>query len=366
MSLENIQEIREFNRPGKTELPRFHLELLGAEALEQLTNKPTSDVLSAVSEKIFQDEVSAKAGLEGAFLDAAREGTRKEFSQAYEDYVLSPRELEVSNPEMYQFLKERIFLGQEYTLQGMEDFQNKTAPRSWEATQELQPMEIPLPASENIPGMLEKYRILDPEIGEGTYYSHGSAAEMAKVMDIHQGDNRFGALGTCGLVSVRNLLALCGDDVTESELVTFAKIYEYADFDSILPSEKLGSVYVSRLPELTERHGVSTELTKSMSMEQIADKLDHGYRGLFVHNAALLEGVDQGSFSLAGKLADHVATFESAVRDGSGNVKGFYVGTSSYTDSADAQHYVSVENMEKALDVKGGALLFTTEPYLNT
>lgn len=226
-------------------------------------------------------------------------------------------------------------------------------------------------------GLLELTRI-----GEAGEYSYGDAAEMAKTLDSQLGSSPLGDSVTRGIAAARNLLDLCGYDFSQSELAR-EYIFQESELnnDYYLTNDLPG--ITNRIPLLLGRvseGNVQAEYSEfkenPMSVNEIAEKLDHGYRGLLVHNSGLIHGSAEYGQTLAGKIAevipgvdrhfethhaDHVVTFETAVRDKEGAVQGFYVCD---TASGNTQEYVRAEDLMASLDVNNGGLIFTEKPYL--
>ena len=375
MSLENLGGLERINIPGK-ELPQSHLEGIDPGRLEHMD---ISEKVRMAGEQVYTGRVETQAGIMGAFESLTPEGTKEEFVKNYEQYVMNPRELQREQPELYDFFRDRIFYEREYIQNGMGEFMEKTAPK------EHVPLEIYGPDERT----LTRIEIKDPSITNCIRpFSYGNAERMSEKMDYIQGDIGMGAIGTCGIDSSRNLMALCGLNFTEKQTAVFAKNNNLGLWDAELPQENRGGLSKEQAVALIKGlSGIETEyLTENQELkaEFIADKLDHGYRGILVHDAGAIHGDMYSAKTPMGDLADavrfkpvsdfisnnfetrginHASTFECAVRDGNtGKVAGFYVCDSG---SNQKKMYVEADVVEKALNVRGGAVIFTQKPYLN-
>lgn len=363
MSLEQLA-ILEHRESTGIELPKSHLENLESRNWE---GKDLSLSMKTIGECCFDRSVMPFPGVRYGFFEISGSNTREYFADCYCRYVTSARELQEEKPEIYAFMRDRIFYGKEY-------------------------FETPSPLPELYSAneiTLKRNRIVDDSITNCQRpFSYGDAESMSKKMDYIQGDINMRAEGTCGLVSSRNLMALCGKEFTEKETALFSWENGFADWYELLPAEKRGAIYENFVCTMIKgMSGIDAERVvyseNPFTAEEIAEKLDRGYRGMFIHNFGLLHDYSGGK-TLIGKIAekipvesvsrwieehahteygDHVATFECAVRDGNtGKVAGFYI-----CDSAlhEKKMYVEADQLMKALDVEDGAVVFTTKPYLD-
>lgn len=376
MSFEKLGEFEQINITGK-ELPQSHLEGIAPAQFENMNN---IDRIKLGGEQVFTEKVETQAGIRGAFEEVAQEGTKEEFVKNYEQYVMNPQELQREKPEIYDFFCDRIFYGREYIQNGMEEFMEKTAPKEKALCEVYGPEER----------TLKQTAINDSAVTNCSRpFSYGNAEVISEKMDFVQGDIGMGATGTCGIDSSRNLMALCGKEFTEKETAIFAKDHYMGMWGTELPDAKRGGLSVDQVTALIKgMSGIETEyLTDKnceLNAELIADKLDHGYRGILLHDAGAIHGEQHTEKTVMGELADaiplkpvsdyisnnfetrginHAATFECAVRDGdTGKVAGFYICDSGWGEK---KMYVEADAVEKAINVRSGGVVFTKQPYLN-
>lgn len=362
MSMEQLAILEQRESTG-IELPKSHLENIESRNLE---GADLSSTLKTIGECCFDRVVMPFPGLRYGFSEISGSNSRKYFADCYCRYITSPKELREEKPEIYAFMRDRLFYGKEYL-----------------------DVRSPLPELYSANEItLERNIIVDDSITNCQRpFSYGDAESMSRKMDYFQGDINMGAEGTCGLVSSRNLMALCGKEFTEKETAIFSWKNGFAEWYELLPPEKRGAIYDERVCSMIKgMSGIDTERVvyseTPFTADDIAEKLDRGYRGMFIHNFGVLHENYRIGKTLIGKIAekipvesvsrwigehcqteygDHVATFECAVRDGNtGKVAGFYI-----CDSAlhERKMYVEADQLMKALDVKDGAVVFTTKPY---
>lgn len=110
-----MEEFKESNEQlaevSKSDLPAWHLEGIADGKFD----------LADVARHVFSAVSQLGAGLVKAW-DALTGGEQAEqiFSQAYQDYVSDPIGLLEQHPEIYGFLKDHVFYGQEYFTAGDE------------------------------------------------------------------------------------------------------------------------------------------------------------------------------------------------------------------------------------------------------
>ena len=93
------------------DIPRTHME--GLE--KQLENLSKLDASLEVGKKYFEEEVQGSAGLLGPFRELSKDGGKEQFAKHYSDYLNRPESMKKENPDMYQFMKDRVFYGREYS-----------------------------------------------------------------------------------------------------------------------------------------------------------------------------------------------------------------------------------------------------------
>lgn len=347
------------------DLPQTHSEGINSSRLEGLDDREKSRL---VGENYFVNEVANAPGTLDAFRDISKEGSRKEFANLYERYVHDPRNLEVENPQAYDFFRDRIFYGKEYGLNGMEKFMRDTAPRrNEERIVETAVTEALLPITKLHHGEIRNCD--DP-------YSHGDVMKMSKQMDYIPGDTGLLPIAPDRMVACRNLMVLCGKDVTESSVETYAVDHEIVAYDPLYLkgfSQGSNDVFIpSIIRGMSGIEVYAPDLEKSGNpAESMAEMLDRGHRGMVTYNPALLNRTDAEATTPMGKLlekfphsANETSTLLCAVRDGNTHqVAGFMICDSKKNMAA---RYVEADRLMKAMDVKDGLALFTKNPYLDT
>jgi len=366
----NFEKMSNFESKGlhENDLPQTHLEGINTSSLEGMNETERNRF---IGEHYFQKEVETAQGTLQAFQEVSQEGTKKEFASLYERYVDAPRELEAENPVAYAFFRDRIFYGKEFHLNGMEKFMRDTAPRHIEQT-----MDAPtITEAKTDTKLLSKMELHSPNITNCEKpFCHGNVMEMANQMDFVKGDAPATLpIAPDRMVACRNLMVLCGKEVTEADVTWFAVDHEIVSYDPlylkgfshssndvILPSiiRGMSGVEIYK-PDLAETGDPA---------EAMADLLDRGHRGMVTYNPALLNRTDAEAATPMGKLlekfphsANETSTLLCAVRDGNtGKTAGFFICDSTRNEAA---RYVEAGRLMKAMDVKYGEALFTRESY---
>lgn len=348
----------------EADLPRSHTEGIDMSRLEGMTKAEKNFY---VGECYYDENVSTSPGLLAGFHEISDSEGKKAFASYYERYIDDPHGLLSESPEVFDFYKERIFYGREYGLTGMDAFMNKTAPERSRETLEQKEFVSLLPRTELRDGQINNC---------DKPFSYGNAERMAEIMDFHKGDTGLLPFAPDRMVACRNLMALCGHrfsegDVTkhavDSGIITYDPLYlegfPHAGNDVVIP----------RI--IREMSGVETQAMNFSEManpaEEIAGKLDQGYRGLVAYNSSIMNRTAEEAEIPVNKMmekvfnwsANEASTLECAVRDSrTGEVKGFYICDSTANE---AKRYVEADRLMKALDVKHSTILFTDRPYLD-
>lgn len=200
--------------------------------------------------------------------------------------------------------------------------------------------------------------------------THGNPEILGNHMDYQQGVeiNGLMVLGNCGLDSSRNMLALCGKHYTEEFITKTAAQNKLCDFNPKLPAKDRGGTTSSWREKLLEKFSVEVESIsqKDITLDEIADKLDVGKRGIISLNAGILrnEISSVSTDSKGNPRSNHVVTLLSAVRDReTGELAGFYI-CDSGSEISEPFTYVTVDRMKKAFTgVTNACVQMTKKSY---
>ena len=171
------------------------------------------------------------------------------------------------------------------------------------------------------------------------------------------GEGVEGFRGTCGLVSCENILRMAGVQITESEIVTYAKSHRrglrhLCTVDKEPNSN--GGTYAKDRQAILSHFGIESKVEYSTDLEKIANYVSEG-RGVIasVDAYALWYG------SPSSVPAWHAITVTSVERDTYTNeILGFYI-CDSGSGKMDSARRVSAEWFHSALQVTGGELNVT-------
>lgn len=179
--------------------------------------------------------------------------------------------------------------------------------------------------------------------------------ERCREFNHRQGDNPYGFLGTCGLVSCEDVLAQFGVEVTEADVVAHAARAGLCEIDG-LPSERGGTTEFSQARILTDA-GVPAHAEFSKSLSDLREWVVEG-RGVIIEvNAGELwnnpDAYDSGR-------ANHAVCLTGIALDpASGQLAGFYVNDSGRAYPGDAGRFVPVDMMQRMWADAGGSAVIT-------
>lgn len=174
----------------------------------------------------------------------------------------------------------------------------------------------------------------------------GNPFELAEILDYNQGDNEFGALGCCGLVSCSNFLQICGIDVSENEVVGYALENDLCVNDWFLPPEDKGGTTYKDLEAILDHYGVPSSThwpCFTGSVDDIARAIDQGKAVAISVNAGHLWG--DANFVGDGH-SNHRITVTGAIRDANGEVVGLTVCDSGRGLESDACRILTKEQLK--------------------
>lgn len=201
----------------------------------------------------------------------------------------------------------------------------------------------------------EVYNYLNGLEEYGDVYVTGKPFETAANLDYFQGDNPYGALGCCGLVSSSNFLNMCGIEATEDEIVGFALENDLCNYGWFTPPESVGGTNDMQIEAVIEAHGVPVsvyEIGHGGSVEDIADAIDEGRAVTIGVNAGYLWN---DASAIYNGHANHQITVTGAVRDNDGSVVGLVICDSGRGLESDACRVVSMEELTMCYETVPGA-----------
>lgn len=173
------------------------------------------------------------------------------------------------------------------------------------------------------------------------------------------GEGVEGFEGTCGLVSCENVLRMAGVDVTEAEIVQYARTHRASIFSSrnlcttnSEPSEN-GGTYPQDRQAILRHYGIESDC-RHVNAEQLAEYVESG-RGV-------IASIDANILWYGQNFADparHAITVTSVARDAHTNeIYGFYICDSGSRNN-DSARYVPLEVMNEAMRVTNGEVNIT-------
>lgn len=170
-----------------------------------------------------------------------------------------------------------------------------------------------------------------------------------------QGDNPYGFLGTCGLVSCEDVLRQFGIEVTESDVVQHAVRAGLCEVSSN-PSECGGTTEWSQAQVLTDA-GLPAHAEYGQTLSDLLDWVTTG-RGVIIEvNAGELW---DNSNAYDGGRANHAICLTGAAIDPqSGELAGFYINDSGRAYDGDAGRYIPAELMQRMWADAGGSAVIT-------
>lgn len=169
-----------------------------------------------------------------------------------------------------------------------------------------------------------------------------------------QGDNPFGFRGTCGLCSCEGILRQFGIEVTEADVVAYAKDHQLCKTDG--SPEYKGGTDVLRMARILSDFGVPAHWDTRGSLEGLAASLQQG-RGVIV-------GLNAGVFWDDARYINqgHAVTPIAVARDPkTWDIQGFYVND---TGKGESGRFVDAAMMDKAwVQVGHGDWVVTDRTY---
>lgn len=199
------------------------------------------------------------------------------------------------------------------------------------------------------PAELNYYRDLTPEGRE--VWVEGDPRECEQFNHL-QGDNTFGYKGTCGLVSCEDILNQFEQQVTEDDIVAYARkndLCEHSRWLELLAPEECGGTTPEWQAQILRDYGVAAQVDYGCSLARLADYAAQN-RGVIIEaNAGILwnepNAYDDGA-------ANHAVVVTGVARDSNTRaIVGFYINDSAPPASG---RLVSVETLQAAwLEARG-------------
>lgn len=93
------------------DIPRVHLEGLDEAKLEKMDPQAAA---FEVGKNYFNTDIQTSAGDLEAYKELDKNGNAEKFAKAYSDYVNLPSIMKIRDPQMYEFMRDRVFYGKEF------------------------------------------------------------------------------------------------------------------------------------------------------------------------------------------------------------------------------------------------------------
>lgn len=198
----------------------------------------------------------------------------------------------------------------------------------------------------------------------------GNPEEAAEKLDSVQGDEIYGAEGTCGLTSIANLCVLNGQEVTEGMIVQYALENNLCYYDPWCP-EDTGGTTAEQQVELLKRFGMEAQYHEASinGYEILASAIDEG-RGVIIEldAGALWDEPACTSTVFGFPTANHAVTLTGVARDAAtGEIAGFYICDSGRQLESDVCRYVPIEKFSEAYseNILNAGAVITNNPIRN-
>lgn len=172
----------------------------------------------------------------------------------------------------------------------------------------------------------------------------GDVTQLSDLNSV-QGDNPYGYLGTCGLVSCKNVLRAFGINMDETDLVSYATRHGWCDsqYTGVAQPEFLGGASSGNMVDILTNLGVPAHSEIGVSAEQIADQVSDGHGAIISVNAGVL--YNRGDLYGNG-LPNHAITVIGVAREpGTETPLGFFVNDSNFPQGG---RFVDVETLHAA------------------
>ncbi|WNZ27114.1 hypothetical protein HJG54_29835 [Leptolyngbya sp. NK1-12] len=167
-----------------------------------------------------------------------------------------------------------------------------------------------------------------------------------------QGDNPFGMRGTCGLVSVEDILRQLGYQVTETDLVSYAVRNQLCTIEGT-PDVQGGTTQIDQARILND-FGVPAEAKILLNCEDLASYIEAGEKVIVGVNGGVLWNVPE-AFEFG--QANHAVTVTGVARNPqTADLLGFFINDSG---SGEAGRFVDLNTWQWSWENRGGLGIVT-------
>lgn len=292
---------------------------LPGENLENLNELDFKDI-EALGKSSFEDFLNNSPGLKNEWDGITGFADEEYYVKGFEKYVLYGTEFKESNPQEYQFFKDHIFYGKEFSMDNTTQISDRTN-----------------------------------NIENATY---GNPLELGKILDYDQGDNDLGFNGTCGLVSCGNVLREAGIYISENDIVHFAANNGLCDITD--DPNSCGGTTADQRAEILTDAGIPSHADYNRNLEDIAKDIQDGKGVMISVNAGILW--DDPSVYGTGESNHAITVTGYETDDTTGEIIGFYVCDSGRCEESDSTRFIPIDEMKEAYDVPGHSAVITDSP----
>ncbi len=184
--------------------------------------------------------------------------------------------------------------------------------------------------------------------------------EKFKDYNHEQGQNEFGFLGTCGLVSCEDILKQFGKKVTENDIVKYAIDHHFCWTEP--PRGEQGGTTVNDQVAILQGHGVPAASERGLSLDDLAARVEAGKGVITEVNAYVLW--DKRLAPRFYKDANHAIVVTGVQRDAkTGKIDGFFINDSGNFDHGNGSgRFVDAKKFQKMWVDVGGTAVVTRQP----
>lgn len=173
-----------------------------------------------------------------------------------------------------------------------------------------------------------------------------------------QGDNPFGFRGTCGLCSCELIMRQFGLEVTETDVVAYAREHRLCHTRGA-PAKRGGSSVLQQVRILSD-FGVPAHYETARELDDLAASIQDGRGVILAVDAGVLWN-DANAY--AGQI-NHAVTAIGVARDPeTGQIQGFYINDTGPVPPTPGR-FIDIATMDEAWVKMGGACVVTDQAYL--
>jgi len=188
----------------------------------------------------------------------------------------------------------------------------------------------------------------------------GDVANFAEYNN-QQGENDFGYEGTCGIVSVKNVLNEFGVSANEQQVVSYAVERGLCNTGAgeIQDARYLGGTTMAGQAEMLSELGVPSLAESGLTVDELAERITDCHGAIVELNAGVLW--NQPALYDTGQ-ANHAVTVTGVARDPeTSEVIGVFINDSG---QGVAGEFVSRDTLERAWERAGGNAVVTNSSYV--